>query len=203
MAGEKRFGTRLFGYKKKDVYEYVEKLAKDLEEQLKIKDAELANLRNQNKFLLNQNDEMSNKLKLLETDRSAIANAIIKAEEQAKTIVEDAIKQAEVRKQELLVQTEMEANKLNEARNELKALKLNAINTIQKYESELSTLFALDGETSLSEKPLPKEEHPPKEEQCPKEDVSPREDTCLTEDVPEKESEIQSQVAAAQEKTEN
>ena len=53
MTGEKKIpGTSMFGYKKKDVYDYVEKLAKDLEEQIRAKDADIANLRNQNKYLI-------------------------------------------------------------------------------------------------------------------------------------------------------
>ncbi|MDK2801194.1 MAG: hypothetical protein PWP27_1868 [Clostridiales bacterium] len=139
-TGEKRFANSLFGYKKQDVYNFIDKLAKDLEEQIKVKDDELATLRNQNKDLKSQVEELSSKLQEIENGRTYIANAIIKAEEQAKNIVEDAIREAERKKEELQEEINLEKNKLENAKQQLKELRLQAINIMRKFELQLVEL---------------------------------------------------------------
>jgi len=47
MAGEKRFGTALFGFKKTDVNSYIEKILREFDEKLKEKDNEITALKNQ------------------------------------------------------------------------------------------------------------------------------------------------------------
>ncbi|NLY43671.1 MAG: hypothetical protein GX066_06840 [Clostridiaceae bacterium] len=140
MSGEKRFRTSLFGYKRQDVYEFIEKLSKDFEEQFKEKDDELALLRNQNQDLKKNLEELKSKLDTLESGRTHIANAIIKAEEQAKNIIEDAMREGEERKKELQRQINELKNKLKMLKNELYELRVEAINTIRRYESQLVEL---------------------------------------------------------------
>jgi len=131
MTGEKRFRTALFGYKKKDVYDYIEKLAKNLEEQIK-----------QNKVLSSQNEELQKRLQDIERDRTYIANAIIKAEEQAKSIINESVKEAEHQKEMLLAKIEDERMKYDLIKNEIRELRLNAIDVIKRYEQDLAGLIS-------------------------------------------------------------
>ncbi|MBZ4645028.1 MAG: hypothetical protein PWR27_1015 [Petroclostridium sp.] len=140
MSGEKRFRSSMFGYKKQDVYEFIEKLAKDLEEQIKIKDDELVALRNQNQDLKKQVEELTNKLTAIESGRTYIADAIIKAEEQAKKIIDDAVREAGLRRQELQLKINEEQNKLEMVKKELRELRLEAIDRIKRYELQLVEL---------------------------------------------------------------
>jgi len=140
MTGEKRFRTSLFGYKKKDVYDYIEKLARDLEERIRAKDNELNNLRNQNKYLISQNEELMSKLRVIEGDRSFIADAIIKAEEQAKFIIDQAVKEAERQREELIAKTAEEKERLSMVQDEIRQLRLNAIEIIRRYEEDLAAI---------------------------------------------------------------
>jgi len=131
MTGEKRFRTALFGYKKKDVYDYIEKLAKNLEEQIK-----------QNKVLSSQNEELQKRLQDIERDHTYIANAIIKAEEQAKSIINESVKEAEHQKEMLLAKIEDERMKYDLIKNEIRELRLNAIDVIKRYEQDLAGLIS-------------------------------------------------------------
>ncbi len=140
MEGERRFRTGLFGYKKQDVYDFIEKLARDLEEQIKEKDDELSTLRQENKELKSKLDQSIAKIDQIENDRSYIANAIIKAEEKAKAIMDDAVAEAELKKQELQIKIQRENDKLKQVKQELHELKDNAINAVKKYESQLIEL---------------------------------------------------------------
>ena len=140
MAKEKRFGVGLLGYNKKDVYDFIDKLAKDFEEQIRKKDEELNNLKNQNKYLIGQTEELNNKIKLVESDRTYIADAIIKAEEKAKSIVEEAICEAEDKKMELMAAIDNERINLDNVRVDLKKLMTDAVSAIRNYESQLADL---------------------------------------------------------------
>ncbi|MGE4283469.1 MAG: DivIVA domain-containing protein [Clostridia bacterium] len=137
MAGEKRFRGSLFGYKKQDVYNFIEKLAKDLEEQIKTKDDELADLRSNNQDLKKQIEELTGKLHAIEGGRTYIANAIIKAEEQAKNIIDDAIEEAEQRKNKLQGEIDEYNDELEKVKKELKDLRIEAMSRIKKYEMQL------------------------------------------------------------------
>ncbi|WHH60727.1 DivIVA domain-containing protein [Petroclostridium sp. X23] len=146
MAGEKRFRSSLFGYKKQDVYEFIEKLAKDLEEQIKSKDDELANLRTQNQEFKKQVEELSGKLNTIESGRTYIADAIIKAEEQAKSIIDHAVKEAENRKAELQMEIDEYRHALENVKQEIRGLRLEAINRIKKYENDLLDIAGIEEE---------------------------------------------------------
>ena len=140
MAGTKRFKTGLFGYKKQDVYDFIEKLAKDLEEQIKTKDDEVSRLRNENKELKERVEKLDTKLDKVESDRAYIANAIIKAEEKARVIIEEAVVEAEQKKEQIEIDISRENARLEKVKQDLRQLKLNAVNAIKKYELQLIDL---------------------------------------------------------------
>ena len=134
---DKKFGSSFFGYKKQDVYEFIEKLAKDLEEQIKIKDNEINKLKAQNQEYQNKIDDLSKKFEDLENDRSHIADAIIKAEKKAKNIVEEAIREAEDKKIQLQGQIEIEKEKVEKVKEDLRTLRETAIKVIGDFEKQL------------------------------------------------------------------
>jgi|LSQX01.2.fsa_nt_gb cell division initiation protein len=151
---DKKFGSSFLGYKKQDVYEFIEKLAKDLEEQIKIKDNEILKLKTHNEELKNTLDELSDKFSGIENDRSRIADAIIKAEQKANSIVEEAIKEAEDKKIQLQGEVEVEAEKVEEVKKELRTLRETAINVISNFERQL---FDIAGSEEYEEESIPEE----------------------------------------------
>ena len=67
-----------------------------------------------------------------------MANALITAQEQAKNIIEEAKKTAIDEKKKLEQQVEKEKEKLVDIKQELKVLKVEVVDTLKKYEGQLS-----------------------------------------------------------------
>lgn len=137
----KKFRTGLFGYNKKDVYEFIEKLAKDMEEQVKEKDGTINNLKSQSEQYKDSIDEVNSKYIKLDKDREFIADAIIRAEEQAKRIIDDAIAQAKREKDAIIGEISIEKEKLRRVKQDLKDLKLYAVSAVKKYEYEIDNVI--------------------------------------------------------------
>ncbi len=140
MSG-KKFRTGLFGYKKKDVYEFIENLAKDMEEQVKQKDGEINNLKTQCEQLKENVVEANNKYSKVENDKEFIANSIIRAEEQAKRIIDEAIEQAKREKELITTEIVVEKDKLRKVKQDLKDLKLYAVSAVKKYEHDIDNVI--------------------------------------------------------------
>jgi len=81
MAGEKRFGTALFGFKKTDVNSYIEKILREFDEKLKEKDNEITALKNQCRELRIKYEDIARKAEQINMDRAKIADVLIKAQE--------------------------------------------------------------------------------------------------------------------------
>jgi F0F1-type ATP synthase membrane subunit b/b' len=141
MAGEKRFGTSLFGFKKSDVNAYIEKILKEFDEKLKEKDDEINSLKNQSRDLKSKYEDLLKKAEQINEDRAKIADVLIKAQEKAELIVEDARMQAIEEKKNLEQMVEAEKEKLVDIKQELKTLKSEVINTLKKYEGQLSDMI--------------------------------------------------------------
>jgi transposase len=141
MAGEKRFGTSLFGFKKSDVNLYIEKILTEFDGKLKDKDNEINALKNQGKDVKNKLEELLQKSDQINEDRTRIAEVLIKAQEKANMIVEDARIQAIEEKNKLEGMVELEKEKLVDMKAELKALKSEVVNTLKKYEGNLSEII--------------------------------------------------------------
>jgi cell division initiation protein len=141
MAGEKKFGGSLFGYNKKDVYNFIEKLTNEFEGEIESKNKLIQDLKYDKEKLQNEINSLRDELNKIENDRSYIAEAIIKAERQAKDIVDRAIVEANKKKDELLIKIEDEKGRFNKVKGELYELKVNAINTIKNYQSQLEDLI--------------------------------------------------------------
>lgn len=141
MAGEKRFRTSFFGFKKSDVNLYIEKILTEFDGKLKDKDNEINALKNQGKEVKAKLEELMQKSDQLNEDRTKIAEVLIKAQEKADMIVEDARIQAVEEKNKLEGMVELEKEKLVDMKAELKALKSEVINTLKKYEGNLSEII--------------------------------------------------------------
>ena len=138
MAGEKRFRTSLFGFKKSDVNYYIEKILKEFDDKLKEKDDEVASLKNQMRDVRTKYDDLSKKADQINEDRAKIGDVLIKAQEKAEMILEDARLQAFEEKKKLERMVEEEKEKLVDIKQELKILKAEVVNTLKKYETQLN-----------------------------------------------------------------
>jgi len=141
MPGEKRFGTSLFGFRKSDVNSYIEKMLREFDDKLKEKDDEIAALKNQSIEIKARYEELSKKADQINEDRAKIADVLIKAQEKAELILEDARNQAIEEKKKLEQMIEQEREKLVDIKEELKALKAAVAETLKKYESQLDDII--------------------------------------------------------------
>ncbi|ACL76552.1 DivIVA domain-containing protein [Ruminiclostridium cellulolyticum] len=141
MSGEKIFSTSLFGYNKSDVNSYLEKINKEYGDKLKNKEREIIEIKAQYRDLKNKYDEISTNLAEIKENRERVANALITAQEQAKNIIEEAKKKAIDEKKTLEQQVEKEKEKLVDIKQELKILKVEVVDTLKKYEGQLSNFI--------------------------------------------------------------
>jgi cell division initiation protein len=137
MAGEKRFGTALFGFKQSDVNSYIEKILREFDDKLKEKDNEITALMNQCRELRIKYEDIARKTDQVSDDRVKIADVLIKAQEKAELILQEAREQAEQERKKLSEMTEHEKEKLVDIKQEIKALKQEISKTLRKYETDL------------------------------------------------------------------
>ncbi len=145
MAGEKRFRTKfLGGFKKSDVNSYIEKMLVEFDDKLKKKDEEISSLKSELREAKFKYDEIAQKADEINEDRSKIANVLIRAQEKAELIMDEARQQATEEKKKLDVMLEDEKEKLVDAKEELRVLKANVTDTLSKFEQQLDNLIGDD-----------------------------------------------------------
>lgn len=149
MAGEKRFGTSLFGFKQSDVNSYIEKILREFDDKLKEKENEIADLKNQCREFRIKYEDIARKTDQVSEDRSKIADVLIKAQEKAETIVDEARTQSLEERKKLSDLTEKEREKLVDIKQEIKFLKQDVIKVLKKYEDELNKVFESAEEISV------------------------------------------------------
>ncbi|NLD50482.1 MAG: hypothetical protein GX660_25350 [Clostridiaceae bacterium] len=138
MAGEKRFGSAMFGFKQSDVNSYIEKILREFDDKLKEKDAEIAALKNQCRELRIKYEDIARKSDQIGEDRAKIADVLIKAQEKAELIISEAKTQALDERKKLSYMTEKEKERLVDIKEEIKALKQEVTKTLKKYELDLN-----------------------------------------------------------------
>lgn len=141
MPGEKRFRTSLFGFKKSDVNFYIEKILKEFDDRLKGKDDEILALKNQSRELKQKYEELAQRADEINEERAKIAQVLIKAQEKAELMIEDARVKAIDEKKKLEEMIEQEKEKLVDIKGELKTLKSEVVNTLKKYEDQLNEII--------------------------------------------------------------
>jgi len=147
MPGEKRFRTSFMGgFKKSDVNAYIEKVIGEFEKRLKEKDEEAANLENQYKEYRFKYEELLKNADQINKDRAKIAEVLLKAQEQAGSMLEQARIEAIEEKKKLEEAIEQEKEKLVDIRQEMKGLKTDVVSTLKKYEAQLGVFISEDDE---------------------------------------------------------
>ena len=148
MAGEKRFGTSLFGFKQSDVNSYIEKILREFDDKLKEKENEIADLKNQCREFRIKYEDIARKTDQVGEDRAKIADVLIKAQEKAETILEEARNQSHEERKKLSALTEKEREKLVDIKQEIKFIKQDVIKVLKKYEEELDKVYESAEEVS-------------------------------------------------------
>lgn len=147
MPGEKRFRTSFMGgFKKSDVNTYIEKILREFEEKLKEKDDEIAALKSQYKDVKSKYEELQGRENQINEDRAKISEVLIKAQEKADLMLEDARIAALEEKRQLEETIEKDKERLVDIRKEIKTLKDEIVSTLKKYDSQLEAYVREDQE---------------------------------------------------------
>ena len=138
MENEKKFGTEMFGYDKKEVEEYVKAMKADYESKLQAE-------RSDANRIANELSLVKRKLEKYESDYIAkqeeVASALITAEDQAKKIIEDSRSEAIQEKDRIEHLIEMEKEKLLDMKREVIDLKEKTVGLLDKYSQEINNLL--------------------------------------------------------------
>lgn len=138
MENEKKFGSEMFGYDKKEVEEYIKALKAEYESKLQAEKSD-------SNRIANELTIVKKKLERYETDyverQEKVANALITAEDQARKIIEDARNEALQEKDRIEGLIEMEREKLLDAKKEVIDLKEKTIKLLDKYNNEINNLL--------------------------------------------------------------
>jgi hypothetical protein len=140
MAGEKRFRTSMFGFEKSDVNSYIEKILKEFDDKLKNKDDEISSLKNLNRDIKQKYEDLCKKAEQINEDRIKIASVLLKAQEKAEVMLEEARADALEEKKKLDAILESEKEKLVDTKQELRNLRNAVLDTLRKFESQLSDI---------------------------------------------------------------
>lgn len=129
-----------FGLNRKEVENYIAEIKTDYENELKRQNTELLAMKAENAKLNERLNQMLNDKKSIEETKANISEVLIKAEQQAKAIIEDAKNKAIEERQEIDVLIEAEKEKLIDTKIELAMLKDKAKDLINKFTDDLTNL---------------------------------------------------------------
>ena len=132
----KLFRCGLFGYRRKDVNGYIEKISCEFQQKLDESNAEIERLKGQRTEL----EQMRAKI---EKEKNAISEAIVSAHEKGEKIVSEAYEKAEKQRRDAAAAVAAENNKLVRIRREIYNIRRSAIKTLSALDS--------DEETNVSE----------------------------------------------------
>lgn len=130
----------LFGLNKKDVESYIQSIKNDYEKELSEQSKKLQEMKNENIKLNEKLNALMKEKESIEASKANISDVLIKAEQQAKQIIEDSRAQAEKERQDVESLIEEQKEKLIDAKIELAMLKDKATEIMQKFSSDLSNL---------------------------------------------------------------
>ncbi len=137
MAGEKKFGTSLFGFKKADVNAYIERIIREFDQRLKEKDDENSNLKAQVKEMKAKYEETWQEAEKVMREKEKIAGVLLQAQEKAETMMVEAQEKALQEKSRLDQVLEVEKEKIVDIKRELKGLKSQIADILSKYEQQI------------------------------------------------------------------
>lgn len=137
MAGEKKFGSSLFGFKRSDVNAYIERIIREFDQRLKEKDDENANLKAQVKELKAKYEDTWQEAEKVMKEKEKIAGVLLQAQEQAEIMMIEAREKALQEKSRLDQVLELEKEKIVDIKRELKGLKNQITDLLSKYEQQI------------------------------------------------------------------
>jgi cell division initiation protein len=130
----------MFGFRKADVNAYIEKILGEFDSKLKEKDDELASVKAQNRDIKTKHDELLKKADQINEDRAKIADVLIKAQEKAEQLLDDARSEALAEKKRLEEDIEREREKLVDIKQDVKRMRSEVAETLKRYDSQLVEL---------------------------------------------------------------
>lgn len=145
------FKSKLIGYKKKDVIQYIEEMKKDYEEQLTRKQERMFQLNEENRKMRAQIAALEEKIEHYEKQEVYISKALVKAEQKAESIVEDAYEKVndEMRK------IELEKSRWRERRRQIRVdiieVEKKVCDIMERFRSEINYLTSKELSESILE----------------------------------------------------
>lgn len=138
MENEKKFDSEMFGYNKKEVEEYIRDMKADYEGMIQVEKAEVNRLSNEITII-------RKKLERYDTEyiqkQEKVANALITAEDQSRSIIEGARQEALDEKNRIESLIEVEKEKLLDIKREVLDLKEKTVTVLEKYNETMSDLL--------------------------------------------------------------
>jgi len=154
LPGEKRFRTSFMGgFKKSDVNSYIEKMLNEFEQKLSEKDKEIEALKIECRDYRAKYEELHSISDQIFEDRNKIAEVLIKAQEQAEMMLEQARRDALGEKKNLEDSIEKERERLVDIRQEMKNLKAEIACTLRKFEDQLDQFSGVEELEEEQEEP--------------------------------------------------
>lgn len=142
MAGQKKFGTSMFGFKRADVNAYLERVIREFDQRLRDKDEENANLKARLNELQEKYDQLSKNAEYLIKEKEKIAGVLLQAQEKAEAMMIEAQEKAMKEKVRLDQTLETEREKIVDIKRDLKSLRNHISNILAKYESEIDDVVS-------------------------------------------------------------
>lgn len=142
MAGEKKFGSSMFGFKRADVNAYIERIIREFDHRLREKDEEIANLKLRFSELQAKYDQLSQNAEYLFKEKEKIAGVLLQAQEKAETMMAEAQDKALKEKVRLDQTLETEREKIVDIKRDLKSLKSHINGILTNFESDLNSAIS-------------------------------------------------------------
>ena len=138
---KKRLRKALFGYRKKDVTEYIDSIVSDFEKVIEEQKNEIAEIKRQNQTLMAENSESFKKIEEMQKERDYISKAVISAELRAKKVIEDAEAEMATLKANKAAEIALADEELKKLKENINNLKLSAVATLKEYEAQMNELI--------------------------------------------------------------
>lgn len=137
---KKRLRKALFGYRKKDVTEYIDSIVSDFEKVIEEQKSEIAEIKRQNQTLIAENSESFKKIEQMQKERDFVSQAVISAELRAKKVMEDTEAEMATLKANKAAEIALAEEELKKLKENINSLKLSAVETLKKYEAQMNDL---------------------------------------------------------------
>lgn len=132
-----KFNESFFGYKKSDVLQYIESISERIKKDRAQKEEELGELKDKIEELNTEIAQMRKTIDAFELEKAHISTAIVKAEYQAQKIIEEAVCEANDRKNKL-------SEELKQQKEEVILMRSSIMAAMEKYQTELDKIKVID-----------------------------------------------------------